>query len=751
MVTRLIDSPERSIRYRPFEEVDGQTGMVSGEVPLDQFHVLKPDFKLACERNAPEEFDGHPLTRFGNRLRAEIGKLAGIRSDDVPLGLIRVLEAASADDSHNIGQLSQIQITRTGSGIMHGAIFRVHSPMVAPSVINGRILAQAQASMSASGLVPILRAIDAEDLRLPRLMVDSADQVIAQAQESRRLLGLAAYRNEDREFIDDLLLKGVKEPPLVVPFLLDGGGQGSGWLLQAVDGARRTTATHEILDNLGAESARRIAVDHWFDRRGGSRIRDMTAADVVAARQLLCFEKAPLTGLFPLAAGRSAHDRDRVVSWKRNVASGSLAIRAAHRVRTYFAFVVLHVQAFAPSAFANPTWHVVNDAVRQRHMPKAAAKQWEPQDVWALYAIDVIDELTDRGFVDSTQQKALLNPSAVDLADATTAGSAAYRNRLVAIAHFAALVCTGPTAELTNGVLTKNQERIHSHERAQIVGAQARILLGLHDAADGASIAATITSICRHKIFYKLKAHPLSTKWPDVIAKSPDELLARAVHELQTQYNQHPADRAEVGGYGPHQRALGLLGGIALVINPVLRANDEHLTRTGRGGRGHRAGDIGRQDPPLLLQRMMETDEGLAQLAEAVRSTTSAIPEIPRDRFGTELTETQLRSVFLPKLGEAPSITVHQASAPDSLTLWGTMASDLRAIIDRLAQQVDEMREHPLTDGPARGLALRIQGLPDSDVDIMRPKLSKAIEFLSEARVFGELAYRVPSFDGGDT
>ncbi|MFD6218331.1 hypothetical protein, partial [Nocardia salmonicida] len=592
---------------------------------------------------------------------------------------------------------------------------------------------------------------DADELCLPRLLVNSADQVIAQAQEARRLLGLADYRNDDREFIDDLLLKGVKEPPLVVPFLLDAGERGSGWLLQAVDGARRTTAAHEILQTLGAGAAHKAAVHHWSDGRGGSTIRDMTAADVVAARQLLCFEHAPLTGLFPLAVGRSVQDAERVAAWRRNVAHGSLAIRAAHRVRTYFAFVVLHVEAFSPGAFANPTWHVVNDAVRQRHMPKAAAKQWELQDVWALYAIDVLDELEGRGFIDSVQQNALLNPAAVDLVDTTPiTADRSYRNRLVAIAHFAAMVCTGATADLTNTVLTKNQERIHSHERAQIVGAQARILLGLHDVADGASIAATITSICKHKIFYKLKCHPLSAKWPNMITKSPDELLERAVQELRTQYNQDPADRADVGGYGPHQRALGLLGGLALVINPVLRTNDEHLTRTGRGGRGHRPGDIGRQDPPLLLQRMMETDEGLAQLAEAIRATTSSYPEMPRDRFGTELTETHLRSGFLPKLGESPATPVRNwVDELDGLTAWGMMAGDLRMMVARLAEHVEEMRKHELKEGAVQGFALHLQGLPTDDVKAMRPSLSTVADFLSEAIVFGKFAQRVPSFDGG--
>ncbi|MFI2279616.1 hypothetical protein [Nocardia beijingensis] len=719
---------------------------------MDQFHVLKPDSKLACEKSSTPEYDGQPLTRFGNRLRAEIGKLSGIQLDDVPLGLIRVLEAASADDAYNIGQLGRIQITRTGSGIMHGALLRLHSPMVAPSVINGRILAQTQATMSKGGRVPILRAVDAGTLRLPRLVVDSADQVITQAEEARRLLGLADYRNDDREFIDDLLLKGVKEPPLVVPFLIDAADRGSGWLLQAVDGARRTTATHEILHNLGAGAAYKAAVHHWSDGRGGSAIRDMTAADVVSARQLLCFENAPLRGLFPLAAGRSVQDADRVAAWKRNVAAGSLAIRAAHRVRTYFAFVVLHVEAFAPADFPNPVWHVVNDAVRQRHMPKAAAKQWDPQDVWALYAIDVIDELGSRGAIDSVQQNALLNPAAVDLVDTMpVVGDRAYRNRLVAIAHFAALVCTGATVELTNAVLAKNQERIHSHERGQIVGAQARILLGLHNLADGASIAATITSICKHKVFYRLPCHPLPTKWPHVIAKSPDELLERAVHELYTQYNQDAADRADVGGYGPHQRALGLLGGIALVINPALRASDEHLTRTGRGGRGHRPGDISRQDPPILLQRMMETDEGLAQLAEVIRATTSPTPRIPRDRFGTELTETQLRTVFLPKLGEAPEELVQDWDDElDGLTAWGMMAEGLRTGIAGLANHVEQMRKLELKEGAVQGSVLQLQGLPSEDVDALRPQLSAVADFLTEAKVFGEFARRVPSFDGGE-
>jgi hypothetical protein len=630
---------------------------------------------------------------------------------------------------------------------MYGALLQLHSPLVEPSLINGRTLAWLQATMASAGRVAVLQAVDAETLGLPRLLVNSADQVLEQVDQARRRLGLNAYSGDDREFIDDLLLKGVKEPPLVVPFHVDAGEAGSGWVLEAVDGARRTTATHEILATLTGLDAR-LATRHWSTGKGGYSIRDMTGADVLKVRQLLNFESGILTGLFPKAWGNSAKDQERVAVWKENIAAHSPAVRAAHRVRTYFAFVVLHVDAFDPTSHMYPSWHVVNDAVRQRHMPRAAAKQWESQDVWALYAMDLIDALVQRGAITNDQREALLNPVAVGFEDIVpVSAKRPYRNRLVAIADLAAKGCTGDTTELANLVLANNQERRHSHERGQIIGAQARLMIGLHEEADGASIASTITSMCKDRLFYKVDSHPLSVKWPEVINKDPAELLTGALRELGTRYNQDVEVRREVGPFGPHQRALGFLGGLALTINPKLMIEDEHLTRTGRGGRGGRDGAIGRHEPAVLLRYMMASDEGLIQLAEIVNSSTLAEPVIPVDRTGSALTETKLRADFLPKAGELSgtfgATAEDKAVESDPLDVWGLMTDALTGMVIQLTEHIKQMKTHEL-NGSNQGLAVEQQGLPPEVVDNLKPMLGEVSDFLFDAGAFGRIAQRRP-------
>ncbi|MGH3697635.1 MAG: hypothetical protein ACRDRX_27265 [Pseudonocardiaceae bacterium] len=722
-------------------------GIFHGEVPLDQFNVLSPSLSLNHERNAAPEADGQPLSRFGARLRSTIANLGQLEAGDVPLGLIRVLEAASVDDEYNIRQLAQTQISRTGTGIMCGALLHLHSPLVEPSLINGRTLAWIQATMASAGKVAVLQAVDAETLRLPRLLVNSADQVLDQSDQARRRLGLIAYSGDDREFIDDILLKGVKEPPLVVPFHIDAGEPESGWILEAVDGARRTTATHEILATLTGLDAR-LATRHWSTGKGEYSIRDMTAADVLKARQLLTFESGALTGLFPKAWGNSAKDHERVTAWEQNIAAHSPAIRAAHRVRTYFAFVVLHVEAFDATSHAHPSWHVVNDAVRQRHMPKAAAKQWQSQDVWALYAMDLIDALADRRVIGNDQREAFLNPAAVGFEDIfPVSAKRPYRNRLVAIADLAAKGCTGNTIELANLVLANNQERRHSHERGQIIGAQARLMIGLHEEADGASIASTITSMCKDRLFYKVESHPLSTKWTEVISKDPAELLTGALGELRTRYNLSIDDRREVGSFGPHQRALGFLGGLALTISPALTSEDEHLTRTGRGGRGGRDATIGRHEPAVLLRTMMASDEGLTQLAVIVNSCTLAEPVIPVDRAGSPLTETKLRTDFLPKAGESKDIfgatAEDRAADSDPLDVWELMTDTLTRMVKQLAVHVNQMKAHEL-NGFNGGLAFEQQGLPPEVADTLKPMLGEVSGFLFDAGAFGRIAQRRP-------
>ncbi|SER40228.1 hypothetical protein [Actinokineospora terrae] len=747
MVTRTQSGKVHAHRFRPLLESEAAGGApIVGEVPLDQFTVLSPDVELNAERNAVLEADGAPLSRFGARLRATIAKLRAVSPEQVPLGVIRALEAASADDEHNIRQLAQTQISRTGSGTMYGALLRLHSPVVEPSMINGRILAQTQAAMAGEEHAPVVRAVDAEALRLPRLLVDSADQVRHQADEARRLLSLDLYKykgSDDREFIDDLILKGVKEPPLVVPFHLDAGESGSGWLLKAVDGARRTTASQMILHSLTGRDAR-FAMRHWSDGKGNLEIRDMTATDVLLARRLLTFEESSLTGLFPMASGHTARDQERQDQWRQTIAVRSPAIRAAHRVRTYFAFVVLDVEAFGGATFPHPAWQVVNDAVRQRHMPRAAAKQWAANDVWTLYAIDLIEEFASRGIVDEVERAALLNPRAVDFADITPVSpERPYRNRLAAIAHLATLACTGDTVDITNQVLAENQERRHSHERGQIVGAQARLLLGLHADADGNSISSTITSMCKDKVFYRLDLHPGAMTWAHLIGGSPEDLLAGAIGDMVQRYVQKPADRAEVGPFGPHQRALGFLGGLALVTNPRLLELDEHLTRTGRGGRGGRASTIGRHEPAVLLRHMMSSDEGLRQLAEIVRATTLPVPRVPADADGA-LTETRLRTEFLPELGQSAKdvrFVPHEDTGLDPRVVWLMMSDQLEELVEGLTEHVAQMRGHEFDDRVV-GPALELEGLPVEVVDPLKLKVNELAEFLADASAFWRIARR---------
>jgi hypothetical protein len=616
----------------------------------------------------------------------------------------------------------------------------LHTPLLDPFIINGRTLAGLQAKLAAAGATPILTAIDDSTLRLPRLSVKSADQVLHQATWARQRLNLHSYSGDDREFIDDIVIKGIKEPPIVVPVNFDAGASGASWVLEAVDGARRTTASHEIMATIIGESNPRLATQHWADGKGSFKIRDMTGADVLRARERLQFDSSLLDALFPETVGHSAQDKIREATWIRTVTSRSSAVRAFHRVRTCHAFVVLHVEAFDQHAHKQPAWHVVHDAVRQRHMPKAAPKQWNHQDVWALYALDLVDALVQDGHLNDSQREALLNPAAVTIREAP---SAIYRNRLVAIADFAAKACAYDFRSLTNAVLAKSQERQHSHERAQIIGAHARLMIDRHEDAVGASIASTITSICRHRVFYKTECHPLGNKykWFNMIDKDPAELHEAALRELVTTYKQTPEEREKVGGFGPHQRALGFLGGLALIMNPQLIKLDENLTRTGRGGRGGRPTDIGKNDPDALLQRMMRSPTGIAELHSILTATIHG--ESVEVDGPAALTETRLRTSYLTgvnRLNETARATAaDEAVDQDPLIVWDRLIDQLKDAIGDLTEHVDVMRKHELT-GEFTSLAFEEQGMSPEIAAALMPKLSGVSEFLAQAGAFGRIA-----------
>lgn len=612
-------------------------------------------------------------------------------------------------------------------------------------MINGRTLASLRAELAVAGKSAVSKAADCSGLCLPKMVVESAAQVLHQADKARLQLGLHRYAVEDREFIDDVIVKGIKEPPVVVPFLFDAGDEGSGWVLQAVDGARRTSASQQVLSQLTGRNTR-LALAHWANGKGGFTIRDMTAADVAKVRELLAFEDSWLKSLFPNACGNSEQDKRRVQEWYDTVASRSSLIRSVHRVRSYYAFVVLYVQPFPSVKKANPAWHVVQDSVRQRHMPKAAPKQWELQDVWALYALEVIDGLMEVGSFTEIQRNVLLNPSAVSLGDALpTHHARPYRNKLVAIADMAAKICGAGSLAIANMVLSNNQERKTTQTRGQIVGAHARLMLQRQNEAVGASIASTITSMCRDRAFYQTDEHPLRVKWFDVIHKDPDELLERALAELVTRYNLEPQKVQAVGGFGPHQRALGFLGGLALAVNPVLIGKDEHLTRTGRGGRGRRSSDIGRHDPGVLLRNMMSKHDGLAYLRQLLAATTAEHCSTSFDHDGEEITETYLRTRFLPKLNsdsESKGATAEsQPAEADPVEMWRSLTTNLEIQVDELAQLVTVMRNHQL-DGDEVGIAYEQLGLGPETVDSLKPLLSSVSEFLAEAGAFGRIAHK---------
>ncbi|RJQ73666.1 hypothetical protein D5S17_23840 [Pseudonocardiaceae bacterium YIM PH 21723] len=722
------------------------------EAPIDRnFYLRAPQQGFEAEQNASIEADGAGLSRFGSRLRNAIAKVGDIGADEVPLGLIRHLEAASVDDEHNIRQLASIQSIRTSTGIMHGALLHLHVPLVDACIINGRKQAVVQAEMAKAGLRAIPGAVDSTVLRLPCLKVDSADQVLEQSRVARHELDLLDRNGEQKDFLDQLSDEGVKVPPLIVPFQIDGGDEGRSWSLQAVDGARRTTGSQELVGRVTGASGR-LSNRYWSTGKGSYQLRDMAVADIAAVRSWLTFPNSEQQGLFPSAPSTRRVGATVISGWLRDVAARSPEVRSFHRVRTYHAMVIFHVEPFDSDRSVNPVWEVVYDAIAQRHNPKVAPQPWEERDLWALYAMDLLERLCGDGKLTEEAYRALLNPHANDLVDRPVVSGRPYRNLLVAIADLVGKSCLDTCEDLANKVLEANKEKPSTASRGKMVAMHARLLLpGIYKGREGKykksqldSIVATIASLSKDDVFYLSEKHPLDRKWPSYIHLDPAVLLDEALGELVTRYNQASEHRVAAGPFGPHQRALGFLAALALTVNPVLVQLNENLTRTGRGGRGRRDVLLGRQDPAVLIRKMMSTPEGLRTLEGILKSTTSPKWSILEASPGVPLTETYLRDRYLPKIGDGPDRGEFDDGQPpeelaDESVTWQRHVDSLERAIADLGKHVAEMESHKLTnsDGDTE-IAYKVVGIYPDNADRLKAKLASVTDFVTKAGVFAE-------------
>lgn len=608
------------------------------------------------EANRPNESDGAPLSRFGWRFREVFAQEHGIKPELVELGIIRQVEALNADTDRNMAALSAVETKRTEHGTLRQVRLVVNTPLLFPWLLNGRALRRMGAELR-GGTARLVTAAEDHDLfALPVMRVENADTVLEIVAAQRRLLGLSNYTNADgvkKDRIDSIVQFGVLDPPDVVMTQLV-SSEGSAWVAQAAEGAQRLFSALLAMDVIANRNVAHLATDRWL-RTEPARLRDITPEDLHGLPDALKFSSTAAAGYFP---------GSDIETWVNTIAATTPAAVAFQLLRTMEINLIVAVNPdpVVTKGLRNPVSDTIQELIRGYHMPGKSKEQWKDADVLGLIAIGAIDELVADGRVRAEERSQWLGETLAEwngpaVTEYGLPGNllATVTKMLGAITAQGALPPTEDSSntdslEIVNHHLRLNSTRVHSDDRAKVAAAQAIATLGLHGSGWEGTLQAAIFGTFRHPWFWKTSEHDGSTPWPSLLGMPINELADQARAERAANASSDDPDKS-----GPAQRAIGALGGVALMANPGLINDRTALSRTGLGA-GGQVTQVSATDPSNLLRAMAQFDAGIDELEDAVAALVStAQPTIPLDREDQEaLTDFYLRRRWLGDNRTAP-------------------------------------------------------------------------------------------------
>jgi hypothetical protein len=666
----------KSTESRPrFRFLHPDVDQIAEEVALDEFPVLLPDFTPA--EDEPPLDDGEAPTKLGARFRRVWADLNDVDEAEVEHGLIRDVEALSADHDANIRGLARPYRIRNHAGDQWVVRLKAHTPLVAAALINGRMLSRVGRKLPDD--TPVLTTASGTHPIVPAIEVLDADHAYRISQAQQKVETLRDYHRDDQDFIDSLALEGVITAPVVAPFHISDTHGNNGFLMQTDDGWRRLTASRGTISELLGVNAD-LTYRHWENDDGTMTVRSHTAESVRRSLGWLRFidsDKAKL--LYP--AGRS---RRSLETWMSDVASKNPEVRAFQRLRTVDIELVVAIRPRPGKS----TFDVFYLDMAGRHVPGLSAKDWDKASVEGVVAVRAIDTLRDEGYIENAQRAVWLGERPVATEDAPS-DDATFRNRLVAgTTLMATLTTNGGHAErrqVTRSALVEHGLPNHPDRAAAVAAAQAAVVFKVDGTAEVGQVTSTLMSLFKHPSLWKDDCHTGEHWWVELIAHDPHDLHDQAVDELGQRFE--PKDK-NAANLGPHQRAIVALAGVAHVTNPVLIRESHSMTRTGRGG----LGNVSRTDPILALNKMAASVEGLARCLAIINAAIGATPVAPVDPItGEEMTETWLRQQYL---GEEPDDAEEAGEDPlDPLSQWWADVDGVRKRSESLRDEVAEMQE----------------------------------------------------------
>jgi hypothetical protein len=634
------------------------------------------------ERGRPVEADGAPLTKFGGRFREVFAEAQGVDSQDVDLGLVRLVEALNADTTANLAALSAPSLHRTERGFLKQVRMIVNTPLLMPWLLNGRSLRRMPRELGNSNVRLVTTARDHDRFTLPAMSVGGPEDVLAIVSAQRRLLGFGSISSVDKKKLDRLnsiVQYGVLTPPDVVLTHLETEGGPTAWVPQVAEGAQRLLSSVLALDTLANRSTMNAATLHWFDPK--VELRDYCPEDLRLLEERLRFPASNAADYFPGADPRT---------WLATFAVSTPGAVAFQLLRTVEVNLIVAVTPDPATERdeVNPVAAVLQEMIGSYHVPGKAKDAWESGEVQGVIAIGAIDDLRNRGRISDHERSVWLGEHELPWDGPAMHEDGIPGNRVTMVTKLlATLTAQGALApggaagdredslEVVNSHLRRNSVWPGPDARARAGAAQAVVPLRQLDSGNENTIQAALIGTFNASWFWKTTEHP-GGSWVSLITMPLHELAEKARAEQAT---------ADVDP-GPAQRALAALGAVALISNPALVDQGKALTRTGRGGGGRTGKTVSASDPSALLLRMVDDPQGLDQLEDAVAAlVATGRPTIPLDRVEhCPLEDLWLRETWF---------GVNRPSADDPETEFARRIRELIDAINESRSDAEVLRE----------------------------------------------------------
>jgi hypothetical protein len=719
---RALDDPET---MPTVEQIDGQR------------QLLPQPFRPEAGRE--NEADGAPLSKFGAQFRETVARLQGVEPSEVPLGLVRMVEALNADTDENLAGLARPVAKHTEYGRLWSVQLILHAPLLLPWLINGRALRRLTAKLRHEAEL-LTGATDHPTLSLPRMHVEGPGQVLEMVDTQRELLGYEQYTGEQRDLVDSIASHGVLDPPDVV-FTEVESSAGSTWTGQTAEGAQRLFADQLGMRVLSNRDVAGLATRHWLAPT--IQLRDLRPGDLADLAEALTFPDSEAAAFFPGKDPRT---------WLATTAAEQPAAVAWQLMRTITVNAIIAVEpnSRARSRFEHPVAATVQELIRRYHVNGKSKANWPQADVDGVVAISLIDTFRDQDRITADDRAVWLGQRVLTWSNPLD-GTGEDANLLASTVRLIACLTVQGATRDAQGVdgLTLVQDELRDNgvhrpgpiDRARMAVAQALMPLDLHNSGDENQISAALQALFRDPLLWRGDEH-VGGNWTALIGLALPELEQKARAELAALPMVHEPTKH----FGPAQRALGALGMTALIVNPAMLKAGVAVTRTGKGA-GGKAETVSAADPGKIVARMLADEAGIDHLVAAIQSLViNRNPTVPTDEESDEqLTDFWLRQRWLgaaaaPRDDETPAAAylrilkdLVEVRLVEEASLGEWLREATSATVVGEEDDEDDQDVTPLYESI---------GVPDELADRAREALRNLDEFFAVGKAYARAAQR---------